>query len=128
MASEFTNPDAIPACVVEERWYDVTVVLSCSGVIDMLTAPHLEESLASVLAKQPSAVIVDLSKVDFLASRGMGVLIEMHDRITPDIGFAVVADGPATSRPLKLIGVADVINMHSTLDAALVGLDTRRTG
>jgi anti-anti-sigma factor len=105
--------------VVEQRRHDTTVVLSCSGDIDMATAPLLEEALASAQTNQPSAVIVDLSAVDFLASIGMGLLITTQKRLPPGMGFAVVADGPGTSRPLTLIGAADQINMHPTLEAAL---------
>lgn len=126
MANEFANPEALPNCVVEEKWHADTVVLGCSGVVDMLTAPQLQQSLASALVKLPASVVVDLSKVDFLASHGIRVLIEAHDQITPGAGFAVVADGPATGRPLKLIGVADMLNTHATLDSALAWLGSRK--
>jgi hypothetical protein len=62
--------------------------------------------------------------VDFLASIGMGLLIATQDRLAPGMGFAVVADGPGTSRPLTLIGAADQINMHPTLEAALASTAT----
>jgi anti-anti-sigma factor len=119
LSSSSNISGAAPDCVVEERWHDTTVVLRCSGDIDMATAPLLEEALASAQANQPSAVIVDLSAVGFLASIGMGLLISTKERLAPGVGFAVVADGPGTSRPLRLIGAADQINMHPTLEAAL---------
>lgn len=107
---------------MDERWYDTAVVLSCAGAIDILTAPLLEDALASAEARHPAAVIIDLSAVDFLASNGMGLLVAAHDRITPETGFAVVADGPGTSRPLTMIGIAEEINMHVTLNAALASV------
>jgi hypothetical protein len=33
-----------------------------------------------------------------------------------------VADGPATSRPLKLVGIADIVPLFATLDDALAAL------
>jgi anti-anti-sigma factor len=93
----------------------------------MLTAPLLEEALAAAQTKQPSAVIFDLGAVDFLASVGMGLLVATQDRLAPEVGFAVVADGPATSRPLTLIGVAKQINMHPTLEAAPASTATARS-
>jgi anti-anti-sigma factor len=113
----------LPNCDVTERWQEAAVVVSCSGVLDMLTAPHLEDRLNEVLAKQPSALIIDMSDVDFLASHGMNVLVMVRRRLAPDVPFAVVADGPATSRPLTLIGLAELINMCATLDEAFVKLD-----
>jgi anti-anti-sigma factor len=77
-------------------------VVRASGAIDMLTAPELTERVRAVVAQRPTAVIVDLTDVEFLASAGMQVLVNTHNEITPAIRFAVVADGPATSRPLAL--------------------------
>jgi anti-anti-sigma factor len=88
----------------------------------MLTAPDLEKAIAEAAKSSPSAVVVDMSDVEFLASAGMGVLIAAQDELAPAVGFAVVADGPATSRPLKLVGVTDVVDLYATLDEALGAL------
>lgn len=104
--------------VISEEWFGRTVVLGASGVIDMLTSPQLEASIATSVKKNPNAIIVDLTDVDFLASAGMGVLVAARDQASPDIGFGVVASGPATSRPLKLVGLADIVGLYSTLDEA----------
>lgn len=119
---QFDGHADLPECVVTEHWWGSTVIVGCSGVIDMITAPHLEQRLSEVLKKEPSAVIVDLSGVDFLASHGMNVLALVRRELDDDVKFAVVADGPATSRPLTLIGLAEAINMCPTLDAALENL------
>jgi anti-anti-sigma factor len=109
-------------CVISENWIGRTAVISVAGVIDMLTSPQLDASIDSAMAKKPTAVIVDLTDVDFLASAGMGALVAAHDRAAGHTGFAVVAHGPATSRPLTLVGLADVIGMYPTLDAARAAL------
>lgn len=88
----------------------------------MLTAPALEQAIRDAVGKNPTALVVDFTAVDFLASAGMGVLVGVHDEITPGIAFRVVADGPATSRPLKLVGIADIIPLHATLDEAMTAL------
>ena len=116
-------PVEAPNCVVTEQWVDRTAVVSATGDIDMLSAPALEESIRTALGKDPAALVVDLSAVEFLASAGMGVLVAVHDDVTPDRGFCVVADGPATSRPLKLVGIADIVRVYPTLDEALAALN-----
>ena len=109
-------------CVISEEWTGRAVVVSVAGVLDMLTSPQLDSAITASLAKNPSTLIVDLSDVDFLASAGMGVLVAAHDRAGDTVGFGVVADGPATSRPLKLVGLADVIGLYPTLDDARAAL------
>lgn len=105
-------------CVINEEWFGRTVVVSASGVVDMLTSPHLEASLTTSLKRNPAAIIVDLSEVEFLASAGMGVLVAAREQAATDIRFGVVASGPATSRPLTLIGLADIIGLYPTLAEA----------
>lgn len=113
-----TSPAAHAGCVISEEWTGRTVVISVAGVLDMLTAPQLEAGIAASLPKNPSAIIVDLTDVDFLASAGMGVLVDACERADGSVKFRVVADGPATSRPLNLLGLADMLGLHPTLDAA----------
>ena len=97
-------------------------MVGVTGVVDMLTAPELETAIAEAAKNSPAAVVVDMTAVEFLASAGMGVLIAAQDELAPAIRFAVVADGPATSRPLKLVGVTDVVDLYATLDEALTAL------
>ena len=108
--------------MISEDWVGRTVVISASGVIDMLTSPQLKAAIGASMDKNPNAVIVDLTDVDFLASAGMGVLVAARDRAAGHTGFGVVANGPATSRPLTLIGLADVIGMYPTLQEARAAL------
>lgn len=115
-----TAPTA--GCVISEEWEGRTVVISVSGVLDMLTSPQLEASITAAMGKSPSAIIVDLSDVDFLASAGMGVLVAARDQAADEVKFGVVASGPATSRPLKLVGLAELIGLYPTLDEARVTL------
>jgi anti-sigma B factor antagonist len=107
---------------ITEKWIDRVVVVSVSGVVDMLTAPHLDAAIESAMEQKPAALVVDFTNVDFLASAGMGVLVAAHDRSGSDIRFSVVADGPATSRPLKLVGIADIVALYATLNEALAGM------
>lgn len=111
-----TAPKA--GCVVNEQWIGRTVVVAASGVLDMLTSPQLEETLTAALRQNPSAIIVDLTGIDFLASAGMGVLVAARDLAGDRVRFAVVASGPATSRPLKLVGLAELIGLYPSLDEA----------
>ncbi|MGY4650902.1 STAS domain-containing protein [Mycobacterium sp. URHB0021] len=112
-------PSEATTCVVTQHRVDQVIVVSVSGVVDMLTAPQLETAITAALAEKPAGVVVDFTDVEFLASVGMGVLVAAHDEAGDDIRFSVVADGPATSRPLKLIGIADILPLFPTLDEAL---------
>jgi anti-sigma B factor antagonist len=106
-----------------ENWVGRVAVVAASGDLDMLTAPQLRDAVEAALGKSPTALVVDLSHVEFLGSAGMQVLMETHNQTQgADTKFAVVADGPATSRPLKITGIADLIDLYESLDVALHNL------
>ncbi|MDZ4269558.1 MAG: STAS domain-containing protein [Mycobacterium sp.] len=103
-----------------------TLVLHVAGDLDVLTAPtlgtHLDVALSSAL---PTAVvIVDLTDVEFLSSAGISVLVETH-RLTAcsELSLRVVAEGPVTSRPLRLMRLDEVIDLYPTVEAARQGRD-----
>ena len=102
-----SSQSAASQCTINRRRIDEIEVLAVSGVVDMLTTSQLEDAIAAAVKDSPRGVVVDLAAVDFLASAGMGVLVAARDELPAEIQFAVVADGPATSRPLKLVGIAD---------------------
>ena len=104
---------------VGDKWIGSVAVVSATGAVDMLTAPELAQSIRTSLGKQPKVLIVDLTNVDFLASAGMQVLVAANEDAGPDTRLVVVADGPATSRPLKITGITDFIDLYSSLDEAL---------
>ena len=104
---------------IAEHWVERIAVLTVSGDLDMLTTPELAEAIEAAARKEPAALVVDLSRVAFLASAGMSVLITAHRNIAPPGRFGVVANGPATSRPLKLIGIDTVVAVFRTLEDAL---------
>ncbi len=104
---------------VAENWVERTVVVAVSGDLDIATVPDAGRSDPGRSPKKPAALIVDLSQVDFLASAGMSLLIAVHEEIGPSARFGVVADGPSTSRPLKMIGIDSVIDVYRCLEEAL---------
>jgi anti-sigma B factor antagonist len=77
----------------------------------MLTAPVLTKALDEADTKAPAALIVDLSDVDFVASAAMSVLVIAQENMGTSTRLAVVADGPAASRPLKILGLDSVLNL-----------------
>ena len=124
-----SQPDPAPsrsAAVreVEERRIGDVSVVAVAGTVDMLTAPKLEAAINSAAQSSPAAIVVDFTAVEFLASAGMGVLVAAHGDLTPAVKLAVVADGPATSRPLKLVGISDIVDVYATLDDALAAIQS----
>lgn len=112
-------------CHVNHIWLGPTVVVSVSGAVDMLTAPGLEKSVAACLDERPAAMIIDLTDTEFLGSAGISVLVHACS-LAGDrrIGFGVVADAPATSRPITLLGLDGALNLHPTIEDVQKSFDS----
>lgn len=94
-------------------------MLSVTGDVDALTAPGLQQAVTRAVATGPRALIADLTGVEYLGSAGMSVLIVAHEEMAHASGFAIVADGRATSRPLQIIGLTKLVPTCTTLDDAV---------
>ncbi|MDT5340773.1 MAG: anti-sigma factor antagonist, partial [Mycobacterium sp.] len=69
--------DALSTSV--ERRDGITVLL-VDGVVDLATSPPLEELLAVLIDERPNALVMDLTAVSVLASVGLRILAETHER------------------------------------------------
>ena len=102
---------------------DGLAVVAVSGMVDIQTAPLLTEKIIETLAEPPAVLVMDLSKVDFLGSAGMTILVAAHKQCIPPARFGVVATGRYTARPLHLVGLDALFSVYPSLSDALIDLN-----
>ncbi|MGD1173928.1 STAS domain-containing protein [Mycobacterium seoulense] len=98
------------------------VILEVSGAVDIITAPSLATHIDVALSGTPAVLVIDLTGVNFLSSAGITVLVEVQ-RLTQDspTSLRVAAQGSATSRTLRIVGLDEFIELYPTVDDALEG-------
>ena len=85
-------------------------MLSVEGEVDIATAPRLLAVLNRVVPEAPRSLVIDLSRVGFMDSTGLALLINAHRRLTRRRkGFAVVCP------PGPLRRVFEITDMLETL-------------
>jgi anti-sigma B factor antagonist len=96
------------------------LVLAVRDAVDLLSAPQLTDAICGALGRGPAGLIVDLTDVEFLAAVGMSVLVAAKETADAmSVRFGIVARGPATSRPIKLLGLDAILTLYPTLVDAL---------
>jgi anti-sigma B factor antagonist len=103
---------------------DGSPVVVVTGEIDMATAPMLGRELTSAIESGDGSVVLDLTDVTFFDSSGLRVAIVAH-RDLGDRGrrLAVVCDPEGhVRRTFALAGLADVLDLHPSREAALAEL------
>jgi len=117
------SADIAGSTALYEQLGDVAV-LAVMGVVDLATGPALRQEIEGLIGEAPMSLIIDLSKVTFISSTCLAILAATKERLDNVAGFAVVANNPATTRPIQLTGLDQLFSMYATLQDALDGLGT----
>jgi len=102
---------------------DGIAVVSAAGEIDVFTAPQLDSELSAVTGGGQHRVVVDLSRVDFLDSTGLAVLVKTLKRVREHDGgsLAVVVTADRVAKVFRLTGLDTLIPLHPTVESAVAG-------
>jgi anti-sigma B factor antagonist len=94
-----------------------------SGELDIATAPILERELDVARSEHPTAmIVVDLTKLDFIDSTGLRLLLVTQAACAEADRLRVVNGSPAVVRLFDLAGVRDRLPIISSEDDPLAPL------
>jgi anti-sigma B factor antagonist len=100
-------------------------VLVVGGEVDVYTAPRLRERLVEVVEQGVRHVVVDLSRVEFLDSTGLGVLIVARRRLLPIGGtLRLVCSHERLLKIFRITALDRVFALFDTVEAATATTDT----
>ena len=109
---QFEFSESLPFPEVDlSRVVDGTIVtIAVAGDIDLTTAAIIRRHLEHTFRSSPSRLIIDLTKVTFLGSEGVALLIELH-KVATALGTVVVLRGTTrrvTHQILRVTGLASM--------------------
>jgi anti-sigma B factor antagonist len=97
-------------------------VLPLKGEIDLHVSPAINASLQTMLKKKPKRLVVDLSRVSYIDSSGLAVLIEAMQNVQEYGGKFALAGLQETVRTIFEIARLDqFFQIFPDVDAALAG-------
>jgi anti-sigma B factor antagonist len=95
-------------------------VVEVGGEIDVYTAPRLREQLVDLVADGKYHLIVDMERVDFLDSTGLGVLVGGLKRVRAHDGsLRLVCTQERILKIFRITGLTKVFPIHSSVDEAV---------
>lgn len=97
-----------------------TLIVGFTGELDHHTAEHTRQKIENELIKPTTKnIIFDFSKLTFMDSSGIGVIIGRYKSIRKMNGKAVIAcSNPHIIRLLNISGISGVIPIYPTIDTA----------
>lgn len=99
-------------------------VVEIAGEVDVYTAPKLRETLIDLVAGGSYHIVVDMEKVEFLDSTGLGVLVGGLKRVRAHDGsLLLVCTNERILKIFSVTGLSKVFPMHASVAEALASVD-----
>lgn len=94
-------------------------VLEVGGEVDVYTAPRLRERIVELVEGGSRRIVVDLSRVEFLDSTGLGVLVGALKRLRAVGGsLALVCCHERLLKIFRITALDRVFSLHDSVEAA----------
>ena len=101
-------------------------VVDVGGEIDIYTAPRLRELLIDLASKNSYQLVVNMDKVGFLDSTGLGVLVGGLKRVRAHDGsLDLVCTRERILKIFRITGLTKVFGIHETVDQAIAATRCR---
>ncbi|WP_326836161.1 STAS domain-containing protein [Amycolatopsis rhabdoformis] len=121
MTDDLRAPGArrLPALDITTATGSGATVVTAAGEIDTAVSDSLRDALAAALEARPEVLVADLSEVPFCDSSGLSALIDIRGRaIEAGTAFRIVTRQRGLLRPISLLHLDTVLEIHPTLDSA----------
>lgn len=97
-----------------------TTVVEVGGEIDVYTAPKLRDKISELISQGHYDLVIDLEKVEFLDSTGLGVLVGGLKKVrSHDGSLRLVCAQDRLLKIFRITGLAKVFDIHPTSSQAL---------
>jgi anti-anti-sigma factor len=89
-----------------------SVLITIRGDFDLQVAERVADELARIELSEPERMVIDLRRLSFMDSRGMGVIASAHFRaVAAHREFVVVAPPAGVMRAFQISRLADVVTI-----------------
>jgi anti-sigma B factor antagonist len=108
---------------LEEESRGGATIVSVSGRIDSGNAKQFEEALMSKLSAVTSSVLLDLSRLQYISSAGLRViLLAAKQQQASKRNFALCSLTPMIKEVFEVSGFNRILGIYSSRDEALAAL------
>lgn len=100
-----------------------TLVASLAGRIDSANSVDCADALRSGVGNDDQSLILNLSRLEYISSAGLRVLLMMAKKFTgPGQAFGLCALSAGVSEVVAVYGFAEIISVYQSQDAAVAAI------
>ena len=98
------------------------IIFTFTGQLDAFSEKQFKTFITSYLENTPLPFVIDLSKIDFLDSSGLGALVQTAKECKKlKLKFSVIGNS-RVAQTIKLVRLGDFLNLDSSIDNAFAKL------
>ncbi len=97
-------------------------IFRLTGLLDAFSEPAFRKEIGKLIDEGPKHVILDLSRIDFIDSSGVGALVQLVKKTQTAEGSLQVVSNPRVTQTVKLVRLEKFLSLQTSLDDALANL------
>jgi anti-anti-sigma factor len=101
---------------------DTYQIFRLTGQLDAFSEPTFRKLLSGHIGEGPANVILDLSKIDFLDSSGLGALVQLAKQSKNQAGSLQIVTNSRVTQTIKLVRLEKFLPLHNNLEEAIAAL------
>ncbi len=96
---------------IEKKMNGDELTVALEGRLDTVTAPELEAELNGAL-NAANSLTLDFSKLDYISSAGLRVLLAAHKKMASKGGMTVTNVNEIVAEVFEVTGFSDILNIE----------------
>ena len=93
-----------------------------TGLLDAFSEPNFQKVLGKCVEEGPKHLILDLSKIDFVDSSGLGALVQLVKKAQGKEGTLQIVTNPRVTQTVKLVRLEKFLSLQPSVDDAISNL------
>lgn len=90
-----------------------------TGLLDAFSEPTFRKVMGKCVDEGPKNLILDLSKIDFVDSSGLGALVQLFKKAQTDGGTMQIVTNPRVTQTMKMVHLEQFFSLRETVDVAI---------
>lgn len=90
-----------------------------TGLLDAFSEPKFRSVLGQCVDDGPKHFILDLSKIDFVDSSGLGALVQIAKKVQSSGGTLQIVTNPRVTQTVKLVRLEQFLALQPSVDIAI---------
>jgi anti-anti-sigma factor len=94
-----------------------------TGLMDAFSEPTFKKVMDKCVEEGPKHLILDLSKIDFVDSSGLGALVQLVKKAQSVEGTVQIVTNARVTQTVKLVRLEQFLSLQTSVDAAVAKIE-----